>query len=276
MKSFIKKPAVQQPAKPVAKKVATTSWGGVADWYTDLLSQEGTYQKEVILPNLLRLIDVRKGITVADVGCGNGFFSRALAEKGAVVTGVDIAPELITKARELAPKTITYAIHSADAMTSVPSVAFDVAICILALQNIQNAVGALQECARILKPGGRLFLVLNHPAFRIPAQSAWGWDEEKQVQYRRLDRYLSESKVPMQMHPGSDPSAVTWSFHRPLQFYFKLLQKQGFMVERLEEWTSHTKTPHGPRKDAENRSRVEFPLFLCLEARHLDKKSLFV
>jgi hypothetical protein len=70
------------------------------------------------------------------------------------------------------------------------------------------------------------------------------------------------------MHPGSENKETTVSFHRPLQWYMKHLAKQGFVIDRLEEWTSH-KTSVGKRKDAENRARKEIPLFLYLRARLL-------
>jgi len=54
-----------------------TSWGKVADWYDELLEEKtGTYQTEVILPNILRLLDLKKGETILDLACGQGFFSR--------------------------------------------------------------------------------------------------------------------------------------------------------------------------------------------------------
>lgn len=68
------------------------------------------------------------------------------------------------------------------------------------------------------------------------------------------------------MHPGENPSEITWSFHRPLQFYFKFLGKKGLLVERLEEWVSHKETSAGPRKEAENKARSEFPMFMFLQA----------
>jgi SAM-dependent methyltransferase len=128
-------------------------------------------------------------------------------------------------------------------------------------------VGAVfQECSRVLKTGGRFFLVLNHPAFRVPKASSWGWDEKDRVQYRRIDAYLSEAKVPMQMHPGSKPGSYTLSFHRPLQFYMKALRKAGFLLESLEEWNSERKSEPGPRAKAEDKARKEIPLFLTLIA----------
>ena len=122
----------------------------------------------------------------------------------------------------------------------------------------------------MLKPGGKLFIVMNHPAFRVPKRSGWGWDDATKSQYRRVDAYLSESKEEIVMNPGKEaagvaPAAKTVSFHRPLQLYFKKLQKAGFAVSRLEECNSHKESQPGPRGAEENRIRKEIPMFLCLE-----------
>ena len=124
----------------------------------------------------------------------------------------------------------------------------------------------IKEANRVLKPKGQLFIVLNHPAFRIPKDSSWGWDETKKKQYRRLDGYMSETSEQIQMHPGDKPWEKTTSFHRPLQFYFKTLSKNGLSVTRLEEWVSHKISEEGPKKIAEDKARHEFPLFLFIEA----------
>lgn len=171
----------------------------------------------------------------------------------------------------------------------------------MAIQNIEDVAGVFKECQRVLKSGGKLFLVMNHPAFRIPKQSDWGWDPSAGsgraggIQYRRIDEYLSESKVKIQMHPSavrrgslqasslfrgaSDGQAgrvpankaeITISFHRPLQYYFKLLSKNGFAVSRLEEWNSNRKSQPGPRSKAEDKARKEIPLFMFMESIKLN------
>ena len=247
-------------------KKKQTSWGNVAEWYEGMLKQEGTYQKELILPNLLRLMEIEKGEVILDVACGPGFFAREFFKKSAKVIGADISGELIKLARENSPTEIEYNVAPADNLGFLKRESVDKITIVLALQNIENAKDTLSECARVLKKDGKLFLVLNHPAFRIPKESEWGWDEERKVRYRRIDRYISELQTKIQMHPGDAPEKYTLSFHRPLQFYFKALQKAGFRVGRLEEWTSHKESESGPRKAAEDMARKEIPLFLFLEA----------
>jgi len=251
-----------------------TSWENVAGWYDKLLEGEGTYQKELILPNLLRLMDIHRGQAVLDLACGPGFFAHEFATRGAVVTGVDASTALIAIAKKNtvvpgptggAGTTAFYA-ASADAVPFIKSASEDKAAIVLALQNIENVTGVLRECARVIKKGGELYIVLNHPAFRVPKASAWGWDEKEKAQYRRVDRYLSELKVPIQMHPGDKPNQYTTSFHRPMQYYFKALNKAGFAVSLMEEWNSHKKSQAGPRADAEDIARKEIPLFVCLMA----------
>jgi ubiquinone/menaquinone biosynthesis C-methylase UbiE len=95
-------------------KKNNTSWGGVAKWYDSLLQMDGTYQQEVILPNLLRLLDIKKGEKVLDIACGQGFFTRAIAGKGSDVTGTDISPELIKFAKEKAGKNERYFVANAE------------------------------------------------------------------------------------------------------------------------------------------------------------------
>lgn len=233
-----------------------TSWGKTAI--------VGDYQKEVILPNLLRLLKIKRGEIILDLACGSGFFSREFAKAGAEVIGADVSKELIGVAKENS-KNVKYHATPADNLSFLANSTVDKITLILAIQNIDNIHKVFAECRRALKPNGKLFIVMNHPAFRIPKASDWDYDESKKVQYRRVDQYLSESKVKIQMHPGDKPEEYTVSFHRPLQFYFKLLGNNGFCVSRLEEWISNRKSEPGPRAKAEDVARKEIPLFLFMK-----------
>ncbi len=283
-----------------------TSWDGVADWYDDMLEQNpDSFQKNVLMPNLIRIVDPKKGMTILDLACGQGYFSRAFFQNGAKVIGYDISKELIALALEQEKKRISvqgltldkieFHVTPADSLPFLQNESVDVVTIILALQNIENIQGVFAECSRVLKSGGRLVMVINHPAFRIPQRSGWGWSEEKTekgkmevnltesllnkkqvnkdgqfVMYRRLDAYMSDDQIRIDMTPGEKNPAkkkFTISFHRPLQSYFKILSKSGFAVTRLEEWISHKKSQAGPRAAEEDRMRKEIPMFICLEAR---------
>ena len=243
----------------------STSWGKAANWYNNLVEKsDDSYQRQLILPNLIRLTEAKKGEVIVDLACGQGFFAREFAKTEAKIIGVDISSELIEIAKQ--DKSVAYHVSEASKLDFLQNQSVDKVLIVLSLQNIENANEVIKEVSRILKPKGKLFLVLNHPAFRIPKASSWGWDEAKKTQYRRLDAYLSESQEQIQMHPGIKPWEKTISFHRPLQFYFKTLNKNGLFVSKLEEWTSHKISEQGPKKTAEDKARHEFPLFLFLEA----------
>ncbi len=256
-----------QPRRTPPKKHAPTSWGSVADWYEKHLEGKDTYHEKVLLPNIMRLLEAKKTDHVLDVPCGQGYFATQLAPLVKSVTGVDISPELVGKAKRTALSNMRYIGTPAHKLGAIDDASMHRALCVLGIQNIHEVPEMLHEIHRTLKEGGTLLIVMNHPAFRIPKRSAWEWDKDRHTQFRRLDAYMSESAEEIVMHPGEDEANVTVSFHRPLQWYVKHLAKAGFVIDRLEEWVSHKVSDSGPRAKAENTARKEFPLFLALRVR---------
>ncbi|MEI6304949.1 MAG: class I SAM-dependent methyltransferase [Candidatus Taylorbacteria bacterium] len=269
-------------------KDKNTSWGAIAEWYDGLVEDTAdSYQKNVLMPNLIRLVDPKVGMAVLDVACGQGYFARAFANNGAKVIGCDISSELIELAKKhvsndtIKKGSVVYNVTPSDKLTFVPDGSIDVVVIILALQNIEKILETFQECSRTLKVGGRMIVVLNHPAFRVPKYSSWRWDDARNLRpeisgvqqakmYRRIDEYMSEAQIKVDMTPGENIAAkkkFTVSFHRPLQSYFKALNKSGLAVTRLEEWISHKKSQVGPRSAEEDRTRKEIPMFLMIESR---------
>ncbi len=252
----------------------STSWGEVADWYGDYLQKEGSYQTQVILPNLLRMLALKKSDTVLDLACGEGFFAREFAKSGAKVIGADISHELIQKAKSWRlpvgrQSPILYKVAKASNLTFAKDQEFTAVACVLALQNMEDIKAVFAEAHRVLAKGGRFVMVLNHPAFRVLKRSGWGYDEEQKVQYRRIDGYLSAAKIMVDMHPGKTSGPKTISYHRSIQDFTKALGSNGFAITRLEEWTSHKQSGKGPRQKAEDTARKEIPLFMALEVRAL-------
>ena len=140
---------------------------------------------------------------------------------------------------------------------------------ILALQNLQHPLDAMKNAFKHLAPEGKLLIVMNHPCFRIPRQSSWGVDLKTTTQYRRIDRYYSCLKIPIQSHPSQgDLSTETLSFHHPLSQWSLWLKEAGFVIELIEEWCSDKKST-GKYAKMEDISRNEIPLFLSFIAKKL-------
>lgn len=249
------------------KKENETSWGKVAPWYDNLLKTDNTYQKDVILPNLLKIMEIKKEENILDLACGQGFFTREYAKISSNVLGADISPELIKIAQD-SSSNIKYISTPANNLSQMGDKSIDKISIILAIQNIEDLNGTIKECSRIIKSGGKFYIVLNHPSFRVPKKSSWEYDNKSQIQYRRVERYMSEIMTKIDMNPGESDyknKKYTISFHRPLHKYFDIFNKNNFAVSRLEEWISNKKSQIGPKQKAEDIARKEIPMFMCLE-----------
>jgi SAM-dependent methyltransferase len=241
-----------------------TSWEKSGKWYAKSVGQEGQYfHQHVILPNALRLLNLKPGNSLLDLACGQGVLARSIPPNIGYL-GLDISPTLIKEAQKLSRH--HFQVADIGKPLPPPPNKFSHAAIILALQNIDSPNSVIQNAANYLNPGGYLLLVLNHPCFRIPRQSSWGIDTQNKLEYRRINRYLSPLKIPVTTHPGIQNSPVTWSFHNPLSFYTKTLTAANFVITGLEEWASD-KESVGHAARMENRARSEFPLFLALLAQ---------
>ena len=109
---------------------------------------------------------------VLDVGCGGGLLSEALAQAGAKVTAIDLAPNLLKVARlhglESGIK-VDYREMPVETLAEQSPASFDAITCMEMLEHVPEPASIIEACAKLLKPGGRLFLsTLN----RTPAAFA--------------------------------------------------------------------------------------------------------
>lgn len=249
-------------ARPRDASAHGTSWEKSADWYDRIIGAQGSelYQR-IVIPCALDMLRPRRDESILDLGCGQGVFTRALSEHGAKVTGLDASTSLVRRAQEYpSPTPIRYLTRDAADLKDLGP--FDAVSSILAIQNMEHLDKVCLSAARVLRTGGRMLWVLNHPCFRIPRQTAWEFDEERKVQYRRVDAYSSPMSIPIVMHPGQAQSESTTSFHKSLTDLMHCAFSAGFLLAGFEEWHSDKQSQPGPRARAENRARDEFPLFL--------------
>lgn len=252
-------------------KQLKTSWETSAKWYDAVVGEKGHYyHQSVIFPKLLKLMDLEeKTSKLLDLGCGQGVLSRQISPSIPYV-GVDLSESLIKEAKSLAKgKNRKFVCADITKPLKIDQRDFTHGCIVLALQNLENPFEALKNMAHHLGEKGKLFLIVNHPCFRIPRMSHWGKDEERKLLYRRMDAYLSPQKIPIQTHPSKGKkSTQTWSFHYPLSTYSKWLHDLGFALLEIQEWVSD-KTSTGGAAKMENRARREFPLFLTLAAQKM-------
>ena len=103
-------------------------------------------------------LDVPAGALVLDVACGTGNLAIPLAKRGARVTGVDIAPNLLEQARErAADEELEISFEEGDAeQLAYPDASFDAVVSMFGAMFAPQPERVVAECARVLRPGGLL------------------------------------------------------------------------------------------------------------------------
>lgn len=205
-------------------------WEEHADWwqrgFTEGADAEYTDQ---IIPLVCELIAGRD--KVIDIGTGEGQIARALLQQGDADTvfGVDPAGGQIREATRRGGATFLCATAA-----SLPFVdrAFDAAIACLVYEHIEQIDAAIEETFRVLRPGGRFALLLNHPLLQTPGS---GWVDDQWLDppeaYWRVGPYLSEVSSVEEVEKGVFIPFV----HRPLGRYVNALIDTGFVLGRMLE-----------------------------------------
>ncbi|MCE5234037.1 MAG: bifunctional 2-polyprenyl-6-hydroxyphenol methylase/3-demethylubiquinol 3-O-methyltransferase UbiG [Xanthomonadaceae bacterium] len=113
-----------------------------------------------------------RGARVADVGCGGGLLSEALARAGATVVGIDLGAALIDVARLHLHESgleVDYRVCGSAELAAAEPEGFDAVCCMELIEHVPDPAALVADLARLLKPGARLFLsTLN----RTPASFA--------------------------------------------------------------------------------------------------------
>jgi len=114
-------------------------------------------------PACLDLLGDVTGKRVLDAACGPGLYATELLRRGASVIGFDHSPRMIEICRERAGQG-DFRVHDlSDPITWLPDASVDLALCALAIEYVDDRVGALRELRRVLRPGGALVLSRQHP-----------------------------------------------------------------------------------------------------------------
>lgn len=204
-------------------------WEEHSGWWADRFSEGADPEyEEQILP--LLGAELTGAERVLDIGCGEGQVARRAASGGSTSFGVDSAWNQVALANGRGGDPVY---TRADA-PSLPFVAdsFDAAVLCLVLEHLDELDSVATEVARVLRPGGRLCCVLNHPLTQTPGS---GLIDDHTVdppeRYWRIGPYLVEHAGEEQVEGGVSLRFV----HRPMARYINAFADQGLFVERMIE-----------------------------------------
>jgi 2-polyprenyl-6-hydroxyphenyl methylase / 3-demethylubiquinone-9 3-methyltransferase len=109
-----------------------------------------------------------KGKTAIDIGCGGGILSEALAARGAIVTGVDLAEDLLAAARahlKTSQLIVDYQLIAAEDLAAQQPGTFDLVTCLEMLEHVPDPGAVVAACAKLAKPGAPIvFSTINRNA----------------------------------------------------------------------------------------------------------------
>lgn len=101
-----------------------------------------------------------EGKYILDIGCGGGILSEALAQKGAIVTGIDMA-EMSLKVAKMhlheSELKVDYQMSTAEEFATLHSGEFDIVTCLEMLEHVPDPGSVVAAASKLLKPGGHAF-----------------------------------------------------------------------------------------------------------------------
>ena len=213
---------------------STVAWSAMGDeWFE--LAQKGESRNVFIMPNTLKFLGDVSGLSILDLGCGEGGYARELTRRGASLTAVDCSEKAIGYSVRLAKEEglhIQHFIRNSNNLYEIENESFDIVLCSMMLMDCEDFDGTLAEAYRVLKKGGQLFASVLHPCFDgnhdtgIGRQGT-GIDREVVVK-----NYFEPKTWEALLWGGTVPTI--WR-HRTLEDYVKAFLRAGFTITDLNE-----------------------------------------
>lgn len=249
-------------------------WDANAENWDQRIGGGGGWQTLVIAPTVERMLDIQSGENVLDIACGNGQFSRRLADLGAKVAASDFSPKMIELARERSgdyADRVRYSVVDATDEAQVLSMAaegerFDAGVSNMALMDMPAIEPMFRAVAKLLKPEGRFVFSVAHPCFngfeRTMQPELPDYDDTPTYTIK-IRRYLSATIDKGLAIPNQPKQQYYW--HRPLHSLLNSAFTSGLVMDWLEEPPIPVTDPSS--KGAFNWANYDMPPILFVRLR---------
>lgn len=210
-------------------------------------------------PSLRAMLPDLRGLRIADLGCGFGWFCRwARANGAARVLGLDLSEKMLDRARaETKDDAVTYAVADLEDL-SLPAGGFDLVYSSLAFHYVADAGRLFAAVHRALVPGGHLVFSTEHPIFMAPERPGWLVMDDGRKTWP-LDRYFVEGR-----REAEWLGTRVVKYHRTIGTTLGLLLQAGFRIGHVEEFHPDAQQIAADPALAEE---LERPMFLLVGAR---------
>ena len=209
-------------------------WDAAADWYDQNMGERGDpLNRGLLRPLVLEMLGDTTGLALLDCGCGSGYLTAELATRAGRVIGSDVSPAFVALCRrKYGPlANLEFLDHDLTAPMPLAERAVDAVLCKMVLQYMPQIETFARESWRVLREGGRLLVVVDHPfhAQFHYAQRLAGLDHPK---YADLGHYFDpRERVKLSLW-GRVP--LTW-YPRTLSTYVQTFIDAGFSLRELRE-----------------------------------------
>ncbi len=206
-------------------------------------------------PAILALAGDVAGRRILDAGCGSGPLFAALRDRGATVTGIDASTGMLELARRRLGADAALQVADLGSPLPFPDGAFDDVIASLVLHYLEDWAAPLAELRRVLTPGGRLIVSVDHP-FAIHAIHRLA---ERKTDYFATYNWTEEWTMGGQ-------SALMSFWHRPLHAMTDAFTAAGFRIAVISEPAPATAARELLPDDIAAKPRFLCFLFFVLQA----------
>jgi SAM-dependent methyltransferase len=195
-------------------------------WIESQGEQGDMSRREILDPALSSILGDITGKVVLDVGCGEGRYARLLAERGAIVTGVDPVVEFIDEANKR-NTSCTFLVAAAEDLP-FPAASFDITLSYLSLVDILDYKTAIREMCRVTRPTGRI-VVVSISNLNVTVEG-WVTDENGNKLHRPIDNYMEERALELSWN-----GIQITNYHRPLSAVLGEFFKAGAVLDGFYE-----------------------------------------